>query len=118
MILTTGEMYSYALKNPGAKFERMRTGRIYSFGKQGQLILDGNWESHFVPSVNEKWRLVLQHQVTWQEAILAWLRDGKEIVCKLGENESVIKPNLGFFLDQRGMAISNAEFVKGKWFIK
>ena len=114
--MKTGEMYTYALANPKAEFIRPDLNNaIYKFSEKGVLLVRAAGTfvvSDLPPKPNEDWELVPQ-EVTWQEAISAWL-DGEEVVCKHKGGEAIFVSggiNMALYADKE-------KFKYGKWYIK
>ena len=109
-------MYTYVLANPKAEFTRSRINDVvYKFSEKGVLLVRAAGTfvvSDLPPKPNEDWELVPQ-EVTWQEAISAWL-EGEAVVCKYKGSE------ITFFSGGINTALyADKEKLKyGKWYIK
>ena len=114
--MKTGEMYTYVLANPKAEFTRSRINDVvYKFSEKGVLLVraaDTFVVSDLPPKPNEDWELVPQ-EVTWQEAISAWL-DGEEVACKHKGGEAIFLSggiNMALYADKEKLKY-------GKWYIR
>jgi len=111
--MKTGEMYTYVLANPKAEFKSVgeKLGDFTArFNEVGKLI-DKHGDLVF-PRCDMDWELV-PREVTWQEAIGAWL-EGEAVVCKYKGGEAIFLSggiNMALYADKE-------KFKYGKWYIK
>ena len=116
-------MYTYALANPKAEFTRPDLNNaIYKFSENGVLLVRAAGTfvvSDLPPKPDENWELVPQ-EVTWQEAIGAWL-DGKTIKCVAHDLEDSVfegkDGNKQAFKDQKGWTFNKIKLITGRWYI-
>ncbi len=117
--MKTWEMYKIATENTKAMFKRLLLSNddIYHFNDKGQLrVFD---KDYYYPSIkiDEDWELV-PREVTWQEAIQAWL-NGKDISIEYGGGTFIQKYACRFgVLENQFDGFGAKLFTDGKWYIK
>lgn len=119
--MKTSEMYAIAEVNPEAKFKRPNLNdTTYMFDENGILV---NLEcgeytaSVILPKPNEEWELIPQ-EVTWQEAIQAWVDGNKVYYVLNGVRRSYLDDVEYLRVFDGCRPISKDEISKGKWYIE
>jgi len=118
--MKTGDIYNHALVNPMARFISVDRSLfpefVAYFNEVGKLVTaDGEKESLVYAPYSMEWELVPK-EVTWQEAISAWL-DGKKVHYVINNNKVYLVDS--FYLRVDGARpISKDELSKCKWFIE
>jgi len=115
--MKTGEMYTYVLNNPEARFHRLNMNNASYGFVNGTLVYGETKIATEVPRPDEDWELVPQ-EVTWQEAIQGWL-DGKSFYIELGGTRYTQSrgSRLGCFNNNLLNGFGGGLFREGKWFI-
>ncbi|TGE35916.1 hypothetical protein E4K67_22635 [Desulfosporosinus fructosivorans] len=105
--MKTWEMIKELTENPKLKFKRLCDSRIFYCGNSGYLYREPGMSE--VIGIDEDWELISQ-EVTWQEAIQAWV-DGKTVRCK--KDREII-----YFGSWPDFIADKTNFTDGKWYIE
>ena len=117
--MKTWEVYKIALENPKAEFRQPGSNLIYFFqnGKPKYRNINGDVDDSLnLTRLDENWELLPQ-EVTWQEAIQAWI-NCKEVYVEYDGEKYTQRASfrLGCFaLGQDGF--NKNCFRSGKWYI-
>ncbi|SPF51189.1 hypothetical protein SBF1_50073 [Candidatus Desulfosporosinus infrequens] len=122
-MLKTGELYTLALNNPEAitPYKRMKNGEIYFFNSFKRLQRQGSTDEPTQLLFDEDWEPVPQ-EVTWQEALSAWIEGKTVIVTLSGNDKSTYRgrdtDNQCLQDNERTWTVTRQKLKYGKWFIE
>jgi hypothetical protein len=119
--MKTWEMLKELTENPKKRFKRKNWEGVYICSKNG-FICDSNGDRYGIYDVMEDldggWE-ELPREVTWQEAIEAWIN--KERIEVWQEVSLVYRSSSGYKLGasekDKGYHFDRSDFTKGKWYI-
>jgi hypothetical protein len=117
--MKTWEIMRELTENPNKKFRKdtWADGIWITIDEYGYLI-DEDGELLGMPSINEEWEEV-PREVTWQEALEAWIN--KERIEVWREGSLVYRSNPGYKLGasekDKGYHFDRSDFTKGIWYI-
>ncbi|MGX7745662.1 hypothetical protein [Rhodopseudomonas parapalustris] len=117
-LYSNSEVMAMLEKNPELIFENdTHTLKFLDNKRFVKIRKDKDYISSFFFELGDKWRLVQQQPVKFEEAVKAF-DDGKVIYCEYNSLTCVYDPIEQTLIDNNGGTITAKEILFGKWYIQ